>query len=383
MSLLVPLTYWGIELYLILGIIAGTILLALFINDRTGIKYPGILLLLFSLIIMIRADYTNSSIKGYVEANIVLSYIAFLASFWLSRETLIYKKAFPFILWGAFTIYGLISFITLLHGHNDNRLSVIFEHPNHLGNVLAFAVIFCFASVIQIDKSYLRILSWTLIGFLIAALAHTLSRGAWLGCITGLSMSILYLWKGIPAKQLLSALAILIVIASVTVSVSFPENISNRFSTNTPDTRVSISNRLLLWNTATKMIKEHWLTGVGVAAFGEVLRRDYQVAFANSESFDSALNNYLTLAVEAGVPALLVYLAAITFACAIAGRSISHAGLIQCTNVGLLCGVYSILVFSSTTYTLSRAYAVILVWSVLGYLVADGQEAYRRDETYA
>ena len=36
----------------------------------------------------------------------------------------------------------------------------------------------------------------------------------------------------------------------------------------------------------------------------------------------------------------------------------------------MLCGVYSMLVFACTTYTLGRVYAIMLVWSVLGYLVA-------------
>jgi hypothetical protein len=89
------------------------------------------------------------------------------------------------------------------------------------------------------------------------------------------------------------------------------------------------------------------------------------------------MNNYLNLAVETGIFGVLIYVFVLSMACVGASRNLLVCRSCLGMNLGLLCGVYSMLIFALTTYTLNRVYSNILVWTVLGYLasfdhIADG-----------
>ena len=120
------------------------------------------------------------------------------------------------------------------------------------------------------------------------------------------------------------------------------------------------------------MIADHPWLGVGIGQFGTVLEsRKYKPAAIAHLYYESAINNYLTLAAEAGIPTLVLYLLAVILVCVEASKHVQrcrgpYAGL----YIGMLCGVYSLLMFGMTTYSLGRVYANVLMWSTLGCLVA-------------
>ncbi|MCE5315083.1 O-antigen ligase family protein [bacterium] len=352
-------------------LLVGTALFA-YLLPYSKIRALAMLLLGFSLVIAIRAAYTTIPYSQYVAANIILCFVAFLTSFWLSKESFIYRKAFPILLAGVFIYYGIRAFGDLIFvQHADGyRLSILFGHANHLSNVLSFAVIFGFSIVLCAKENKFHGLWWIPIFLLVLALVHTQSRGAWLGFIVGLPASVLYLKKNVSKKRLcLSVLVLVIMIATAAISAS-PAHIAKRFTNHSPDVKYSVGNRLLLWRYTVGIIRTHWLVGTGIASLGDELRRDKSIRFRNKGVFSSAMNNYLTIAVEAGIPTLALYLACLTYACTIAGKNIKGNGIMVGINAGLLCGVYSMLVFGLTTYTLPRVYATILVWSALGYVIS-------------
>lgn len=374
---LISLTSYIIDINHLINVelLLGTALLV-YLLPYSKIRALTILLLGFCLVIAIRTAHTTVLGSQFVAANIIFCCIAFLASFWLGKESLIYGKAFPILLVGVFVYYGIkaLGDILFVHHSGGHRLSIFFGHANHLGNVLSFALIFFFSIMLCAKESRFRALWWIPILLLVLALIHTQSRGAWLGFVVGLSVSILYLRKSVPTKRLcLSVLLLMTMIAAAAISVS-PTRIAKRFAGRSPDVEYSIGNRVLLWRYTTRIIRDHWLIGTGIASLGDELRRDKNIRFKNKGAFSSAMNNYLTLAAEAGIPTLAIYLMCVMYACAIASRNIKESGVIVGVNVGLLCGVYSMFVFGLTTYTLGRVYATVLPWSALGYVMSKAKE---------
>ena len=149
-------------------------------------------------------------------------------------------------------------------------------------------------------------------------------------------------------------------------------------------------NRVILWKTAVKIIKDHPLIGIGFGNFGDVLDKEYKTEFLNNEGFASALNNYLTLAAETVIPITLLYIFIVVYAIILAMESIKQGKdiLEERLNVnnkylqrvldfayidnyiGMLAGIISLLVFGLTTYTLTRVYSNLLMWSSLGFIIA-------------
>jgi O-antigen ligase len=244
---------------------------------------------------------------------------------------------------------------------------VVFNHPNHLGNMLAFGVAFCFASLSSHTKLYIRLILWILLAALVHALLMTFSRGAWLACSVGLFVSLIYLYKLITVRRL--ALSLLLLAISLFGSMAIDShirNISSRVVTSSPSSDASIGHRLAVWRTAVDMIYDHWLIGVGIGRFGEVLD-SYKTGTIKAESYSSALNNYVTLAAEAGMPVLTAYILMLVCASVLASRSLAKTDNRTEFQVGMLCGVYTMLVFGATTYTFTSVYAAVLTGSILGY----------------
>ncbi len=78
-----------------------------------------------------------------------------------------------------------------------------------------------------------------------------------------------------------------------------------------PDVRAaaSIETRQEYWSTSLPAIKDQWLTGSGIGTFVQTYRRYEDPQIADRWYANHAHNDYLELALEGGVPAMLVLLA--------------------------------------------------------------------------
>jgi len=358
----------GIGLFILLELIVGAAYLR-YSSGKNNVFIMGILLISFTTSLVIRNVYGGLDL---LMANICLSTLVFATSGYLAYSVPIYRKSFPLLLLVIFTLYGFIALIEIAsHPLAGYRLQMLFNHPNHLGNVLAFALVFCFSIAISVTNYRYQIILAIPVVLLVFSLIHTVSRGAWLGGFIGLLMSIYYLKRHVSLKMICISVAMLMLVITGSIIAVSPGYVVKRFSSDSSDVQLSIGNRIVLWRITTRIIQDHWLTGIGIGNFGESLINDYHARFANKGAFQSAMNNYLTLAAEAGIPILLLYLVCLFYACRIALISIhTTVGLQTGINVGLLCGIYSMLIFALTTYTLGRVYATVLVWSSFGYLLA-------------
>jgi len=258
------------------------------------------------------------------------------------------------------------------------RLAIIFAHPNHLGNLLAFCLILLASFTVTASRPVSVVALWLLLAPIVYGLLATYSRGAWLGCLVGLVVTLWLLRGRAPWTRLaLSCLGLSVLLLGGQALLRHPRTVTARIITSAPVADAAIGNRLHVWRGATRLIADHGLWGVGIGQFGPVFNARYKPAPVQHESYASALNNYLTLAAEAGLPLAVLYLVTLGWALLLAIRGAARSGLPAGAEIGLVGGVVSLLVFAGTTYTLTRVYAGFLTWSVLGYLVAGAMSSPR------
>ena len=356
------------------------------------------LLIIFNAILLtiILCDFKNNISNFnllYSYGNFILAFTFLCFTIFIMDNYKAYKSLICYILVFIFLLYAVA---ILLELPLSDRLDILYIHPNHLGNALAFGVLFLSFAVLSFKSNILKAIIYAITFVLILGLTATLSRGAWLGaCIGllfGLVLAFIYSKNKLDILKILLSLALFIGISIIIVN---PDKISERFDMSVSDTEVSTINRVTLWKTSLCIIKDHPLIGIGIGNFEDTLEKNYKPEFLNNERFSSALNNYLTLAAEAGIPLLLFYIFIIIYILFLAIGSIIQSmdkeekcfksdnkllskiiGFLCINNylyikIGMLAGVISLLIFGLTTYTLTRVYSNLLIWSSLGYIIAD------------
>jgi O-antigen ligase len=154
---------------------------------------------------------------------------------------------------------------------------------------------------------------------MLAALAFTQSRGGYLALGVVLPILALGLWRERAARAtaktgLAVAAALLIAVAVLWPAASAAWHRALTTSQATGD--LSIRNHVETWRVAGRIVRDHPLVGTGPETFPDqfprysrlVLPAD-RVAFFDQFRVESPHNRYLAAAVDAGVPALLAYLA--------------------------------------------------------------------------
>ena len=380
--------------YLLLIFIVSIILSILLLRKKKYDCYSmGVFFNLFIILAFISNFYANHTYFFYgifVLNNLFVFFFIYLfvVNFIIKFNYFIYL--FVFILFVYVCV--IISNIDF-----SRRLDVFFMHPNHLGNVLAFGILFLIFLTLSVRNMVMKLIIWSMIFVFSLGLIATISKGAWLGLLFGLIIGII-LWFVFNIKNkknnilIFKTLIVLFLFAVISIFIIQPKNINERFDLKVKDTEVSTMNRVILWKTSLKIIKEHPFFGVGLGNFGYVLEKDYKTRFLNGETFSSALNNYLTLAAEAGIPTLILYLIIIGYAIYLSIKSIFSKNNVDynlisenkylqgfynffyindftLVKIGLLAGIISMLVFGLTTYTLTRVYSNLLIWSSFGYII--------------
>lgn len=155
------------------------------------------------------------------------------------------------------------------------------------------------------------------------ALLASMTRGAWLGACVGL-----FVCLGLARKSTsyLSKISLIFVISFVLL-VQFNSSHQNQVVTQAlsiPKEAVEVlvqaetapqagSYRIFIWTHVVALIKERPMTGYGFdylpKLFFEYYQKDMQSVMGRLMTIDKAHNEYLNIAVSAGIPSLIAYLA--------------------------------------------------------------------------
>lgn len=154
-----------------------------------------------------------------------------------------------------------------------------------------------------------------------AGLAASFTRSAWLGLAAALGLMI-----GLRRPRALLVLAAAAVVAYVALPGDFGDRLRSAFDPRHPMSR----ERLVIWETGTRVFRDHPITGVGLQNLTPTLDR-YRSAVA-TEHPAHVHNSYLQAAVATGTLGLLAFIALLV--AYVRASSVGPPGLRRATGLG-------------------------------------------------
>jgi putative inorganic carbon (HCO3(-)) transporter len=205
--------------------------------------------------------------------------------------------------------------------------------------------------------------------FILAILILTKSRGAWMGFAAAVLLLAALRWRRgwllLPAF-LLASIAVL-ALAGIRPVLDVLA---------TSGTVSGVDMRVEIWSRALFMIKDFPFTGIGMGVFGNLADALYPFTLAPPGSVPSAHNIFLQVAVDLGIPGLIVWLAVFGLVANCAwqvyrhGRSSGDAW-VMALGAGLLASQLALAVHGLTdTVTWGLVRPAPLVWGLWGLVVA-------------
>lgn len=281
----------------------------------------------------------------------------------------------------------LLSFLNPIY-KSLPRLSSILPragiNKNTMGGVLAFfpglllSILWGGSAFKKLAAKYINLRNFhmplfTLIGVLAFGLVTgvlflTQSRGAWLGAIVG--VYIFLVWKD---KRFLWAIVIAVVALLIVVRDVGFGGLSGFMNLLDQGQDASVQGRLDIWTRVLRLSRDFAVSGVGLNALNPV----YQTFF-NPFLFQEpnvflfhAHNTFLSIAIEMGIPALVLYVSLLSSFGAMAARAWKHSRSINRVLIsGLVCGMISHQVFGlMDAFPLGKNLDIIL-WIYLALMTA-------------
>ncbi|HBO34039.1 MAG TPA: hypothetical protein DD636_04780 [Anaerolineaceae bacterium] len=200
--------------------------------------------------------------------------------------------------------------------------------------------------------------------FCLGMLFLTQSRGAWLGCAAGI-----FLLCVLKEKRFLW---LLLPLATGFLLVLFQRadgNLLQLLSLLDTSQEATLPGRMEIWSKALIILRDFPLTGIGLGAFGEAYRLYFASIVLPSAAavVFHAQNTLLSIAVEVGLPGVLIYSTLLGGFGAMSWKALKHVRTInRVLALGLACGVVAFLVFGLfDAFTLGRNLEIIF-WVFLG-----------------
>jgi len=206
--------------------------------------------------------------------------------------------------YAVYDFYFGVTFIEMHKGWVDltqnpsirNRAYAVFENPNLLAQYFAMTIpVFAALTAVarRVGCKFLLLFIMVVCGF---ALVLTYSRGGWIGfMVAAVAMAVL---KDRRFLLLFAAAGILGVFLAPHAVVERLVSIANLEDS-------SIMYRFDVWKSTLLMIRDYWLTGVGVGT--SAFMRVYYGYMLNSANMPHAHNLYLQLLSEVGIFGLLAF----------------------------------------------------------------------------
>jgi len=227
-----------------------------------------------------------------------------------------------------------------------------------LMNLLWFPAAFVLLTV-ENSRYHLKRLAISAALFIIStALFATTSRG---GIAAWLLLLPIFLWaayRNPVSRKRMVILVLLTVAAYLCSTVLLNASIADR--TFQLDHDPSAAARLLLWQSGIKMLLAHPVIGSGWGTFANYYPA-YRVPLENSTAGFFAHNDYLQLAIEGGIPALLLQIGILYGVCIELKRSLRQAAdLAAFESAALLSGVLALFVHAFVNFIFYLAFMNIL-----------------------
>jgi O-antigen ligase len=313
--MIVPYHIWRNEYGVLLAAgLAALFFIRLMKNRQSIIETPAIdySILLFFVSMAVAAAtslFPGDSLKYLVHYILAFVFITVIVSTVDSAEKL--DLPVKLIAFGTFltSLYGIYQWKVIgvpvdpsttdlqLNPDLGGRVYSTMGNANVYGQMLVLTIPF-FAAIILNEKSFLKKAAWlAMLAPVILILFKTGSRGAWVA-LAGAALVFVFFWniKFIPVIIILGLVALPLL----------PTPIYNRILTIFSGDK-STSYREMIYTSASYMLKDYWLTGVGLGpgVVSTIFER-YKIFGLTKVAHSHVL--YLQLWLEAGLAAILTFL---------------------------------------------------------------------------
>lgn len=250
---------------------------------------------------------------------------------------------------------------------NVDRLASTFGNANHLAGYMEMSIPLVLGLFLTGLKrgEFLFMVGITFLLFL--SLMLSLSRGGWIGMLVGLLFmaAVLRFETNFKKKKLMVALAggTFVVVLAVLTSTSTVERVLAL------EEKQGLQARIMVWEGAVEMIKDHLLVGTGPGTF-PIIYSQYQPPGLERRYF-MAHNDYLQMVSELGIPLILVIIWMVVAFYKNGFRKLYYTSrLVRGTTLGAMAGITAILFHSILDFNLHIPANAILFTTLAAIAVA-------------
>ncbi len=341
--------------------------------DWTGVAILAFLLITW-LSVLSSYHRLNSTMVGAITSLFVLFYFCVINTATTKNKTTLLLKLF--VISGCIVaIYGILQYVmgwgtNVVNAWLDEemfedtkfRVYSTLENPNVLGEYLLLIGFICGGFICSVKKEWQKIVYTCILAVVMVCLILTQSRGCWLGFMVGFAMFITFtngrLWGFLPL-----CLAVLPFV--------LPQSIINRFLSigNLEDS--SSSYRVFIWLGTLQMLKDFWISGVGMGeqAYNSV----YPFYSYNAIVAPHSHNLYLQLLVHSGISALIMFIGIVWITARLLVMNYRTNG--KRSEMGFLsaaigCGIAAFLFQGIFDYVFYNYRVMMIFWAVIGMAVS-------------
>ena len=254
-----------------------------------------------------------------------------------------------------------------------NRASGPFAQPNELGLFAAALLVLAVGVGITTSRPATRLLCVVSGSLLLAALAESFSRGAWIGALAGLvALAVL----SPPSRGPLARVSLVgagIGALLTTLGSSLSSAVATRLASIPEASGNPYDERTLIWAESLRQLQDRPLTGQGPGSFAEAAQSAPGGAALETEH---AHNLLLTIAAEYGLVGLLALLALVAGLIVMAtgpraSQATASEGRRARLQPVLAAALVAVAVHGLLDYPLRNAVGSTTVWLLVGLLVAE------------
>jgi len=268
----------------------------------------------------------------------------------------------------------------LLVGTILSNLSVVFQALPHLseeswrfggvlgimpqGTLLAMFLPIYFLLLNHFQDKRIKILAAVAILIGVAAILFTGTRGAWLAALVLIPTIIL-----IHSKNKIKHLSALTAVFALIIGlVMITPTLSNRVATITDMQMQSNSERLLMWQSAWQMFKDHPILGIGYGQYIQAYQTQYISPLAKEKTLQHAHNNFMQILAECGLVGFAAFILLLGYFSYFALKGWTAEKNFACLL--FLCILWGMMLHGFTEYNFETSVTSKVLWYSLGLCLA-------------
>lgn len=383
-------------IYIILHLFA----LASFISIAVGNVFLGVAVLLFFICIYKKDAILDRKIKKYYYAIIVFVLTMLLsalfsgdivyglkrwADMWIWRLmpfiiiTCCIKKEDSLKILKASCLGISIGILCLIYqGMNgDGRAAGFFGYPmTFAGYLCMYLPLFLIGYFDNLFGGRYKYIAGIMFLAGLAALIYNGTRGAWIAvAITSGILLLYYMFRS--KRNLIVGIVLIAVSGGLLVNdVAF----MHRMSTITNNKYQSNSERLLMWESAWNMFKDHPVFGVGLGQYKDNYQQKYISPKAKEPNLAHAHNNFMQMLAENGIVGFIGFIT--MFVCIIGHNVRMFLNSKNIYSLAICSVTITLLLQGLTEFNFGNSAVVKAYWLILGCLVVLAENADKENITH-